>query len=85
MTETKGNSPVKEFRAGRIKAAVWRNDVERDGQIVVRHSVTMQKRYRDSDGNWKDSSSFFLNDLPRVEMLMRKAFEYIALNKTEES
>ena len=84
MTQATENSPEKEFRAGRIKASIWRNEGERDGQTVIRHSVTLQKRYQDSDGKWKNSSSFFVNDLPRVEVVMRKAFEYLALNKTKE-
>ncbi len=79
------NQPVKKFRAGGVTATIWRNDVQQDGQTVVRHSVTVQKRYRDRDGSWKDSSSFFVNDLPRLELVVRKAYEYLALAAGEEN
>ena len=79
------NQPVKKFRAGQISASVWRNERQEDGRTLVNHSVSIQKRYRDVDGAWKDSATFFANDLPRLELVVRKAYEYLTLAAVEES
>ncbi len=82
MSEQAAQRPVKEFRAGCIRAAIWRNESDRDGRTVVRHSVTLNKRYRDSNtGEWADSKSFFPDDLPRLRLLLDKAYEHIVLRE----
>jgi len=65
MTDTQGNSPpIKTFRAGQIEAAIWPQEKEQDGRTYVQHSVRIQKRYRDKDGNWQATEYFFPNELP---------------------
>jgi hypothetical protein len=83
MSDRPFQGPVKEFRVGLIKVAIWRNEVEQNGQQVVRHSVRIGKRYFDRQQNtWADSDYFFVNDLPRLRLLVEKAFEFIALKET---
>ena len=77
--------PIKEFKAGTIKAAIWKEEQEDQGRIVVKHSVKIQKRFFDkTSGEWRDTDYFFANDLPRLRLLAEKAFEYIALRESEE-
>jgi len=85
MTEQRSNRPVKDFRSGGVAVSLWRNETEQNGRTVVTHSATISKRYRDKDGIWQDSSSFFLSDLPRLELVVRKAYEHLALRETEEA
>ena len=74
-------SPIKEFRAASIKAAIWGEEREEEGRTVVRHTVRIQKRYLDKDsGEWRTTEYFFPNDLPRLCLVAEKAFEYIALS-----
>ena len=54
--------PVHEVRLGRVTAAVWANQTEHG----LRHSVTLSRLYKDSDGAWQRSDSFGLADLPLV-------------------
>lgn len=54
--------PVHEIRLGRIKAAIWENDT----QNGTRHSVTLQRIYKDDEGNWQYTTSFGRDDLPLV-------------------
>lgn len=51
--------PVKEIRIGKVRAAIWENEVE-GGDI--RYSVTFSKLYKDGD-QWKDSASFGRQEL----------------------
>ncbi len=84
MAERAPQRPVKEFRAGPVKVAIWQNEAEQNGQPVIRHSVRIGKRYYDRQQNaWLDSEYFFVNDLPRLRMLVEKAFEFIALKESD--
>jgi len=84
MSQHSPQRPVKEFRAGPVKIAIWQNDGEQNGQHVVRHSVRIGKRYFDRQQNaWLDSDYFFVNDLPRLRLLVEKAFEFIALKESD--
>jgi len=79
------NKPVKTFRCkGGISAAVWQNQVERAGKTYTRFSVTVQKQYRDRDGNWQTTSSLFEEDIQKVRLILGKVYEYICLQETEE-
>jgi hypothetical protein len=82
MTQSKPQPPDKDFRAGTVSASIWRKEVEQNGRTVVQHSIRIQKRYRDKDGNWKDTDYFFANDLPRLVLVAQKAFELVALTES---
>ncbi len=69
--------PVKKFKAGAISCSVWRNEVAKGDRAFDVFSVQIDRRYRDQNDQWKSTTSFKLNDLPRVSMLAGKAFEYL--------
>ena len=80
------NQPVKEFRAGGIRAAIWKNDTEVDGRVVTQHSVRIEKRFFDkATGEWRDTDYFFVNDLPRLRLVAEQAFQFIALHESEDA
>ena len=66
------NRPVHEIRFGRIRAAIWQNETENG----LRHNVTITRLYKDGD-DWKDSSSFGRDDLPRVAKVCDQAHSWI--------
>lgn len=70
--------PVMRFRSGAVSATVWENQ-RKDGSNYP--SVKLSRSYRDKQTQeWKDTSSFSVNDLPVVAILARKAFEALALD-----
>ena len=81
------NQPVKEFRAkGGLSFAIWRNDEQQqNGTIRPRYSGRLQKRYRDKEGQWQDSDYLFPEEWPKVELLMRKAFEFVSVTESKEA
>lgn len=88
MNTQSAQAPVKEFRVGAIKASIWRNEVQdsESGRTTVQHSVRVQKRYREAkSGEWKDTDYYFQNDLPKLELVVRKAFEFVALVESEDA
>ena len=50
--------PVKEFRLGVCKAAVWKNDTENG----VRYNTTFVRLFKQDD-EWKNTNSFGRDDL----------------------
>ena len=76
--------PAKEFRSGAITVAIWRNETQENGKTIVKHSVRIQKRYRDDEGTWKDSCYFFPDELPKISMLTNKAYEFIQLKESKD-
>ena len=76
---SKGKAPMETFRAGGVKATVWENALKtKDGKTIDVFSINIDRSYKDGE-EWKTTSSFKLNDLPKVELVARKAYEYLAL------
>lgn len=65
--------PVKTFRLGRIKAAVWEN--EADNRKF--YNVTFARTYVGTDKKFHDTDSFGRDDLPLVAKLANEAHSYI--------
>jgi hypothetical protein len=80
-----GKLPVKTFRLGRIKAAVWENEADRKKFF----NVTFARTYMDDARNFHDTDSFGRDDLPLVAKLADQAhtfiFEQLAKLKAEQS
>jgi hypothetical protein len=85
MTDRIPQPPIADYRAGGLQVAIWRSEVvDRYGTPRIRHSVRINKSYFDEPNNvWRDTDYLFDNDLPRLRLLLDKAFEFIVLNKPE--
>jgi hypothetical protein len=81
MSEQKNNKPIKSFKAGTIEASIWKQEVQKDGQTVVRYSVKLQKKFKKDKGDWQATDYFFPEDLPKIELVVRKAYEYVSLKE----
>lgn len=69
--------PVRVYRSGRIKAAIWQNEsVDQDsGEITIRHSVTLAKSWKPKDKDWQEASiTFFPDELPVVCQVLTQLF-----------
>lgn len=50
------NMPIYKTAAGQVSAAVWANTIPgKNGGEVEVLKATVQRRYKDKDGNWKSS------------------------------
>jgi hypothetical protein len=71
--------PQKKFVAGAISATIWKNEKHIQDTEFEITSVSLQKNYKDKDGNWKTTHSFKTNDIPKVKLVLDKAYEYLTL------
>ena len=69
------SGPVKKIRAGQVSCAIWENEIRVDGHDRTILKATIERRYKDRDGEWKSSGSFSRTELPLAIHCMQKAFE----------
>lgn len=80
MGET--NQPEKKFSTGAISASVWENQGKsKSGEEVKYKTISLQRAYKDKEGNWQHTNSLRVNDLPKASLVLQKAFEYAVLKE----
>jgi len=80
MTQ-QNNKPIKSLRAGKIEASIWRNEIDKDGRTIPQYSIRIKKRFRKDDGSYNDTNYYFPEELPKLAVLVQKAFEYVVLTE----
>lgn len=74
------SKPNRRFRCGSIRAAVWSKSIIKDGIMVEVHSIKIEKSYKDR-GEWKNTSYFAVEDLPKVALVAEEAYKSLRLKK----
>lgn len=69
MVEDK-KKPIKKYRASLLNLSVWENETD-EGPI---YSYSFQKSYKDLDGEWKHTQNLGISDLPKLKILIEKAY-----------
>ena len=77
--------PVKKFQAGQVSCALWENEISVNGAVKNVLKATVNRRYKDKDGNWKSSGSFSRNEIPLAVYCLEKAFDAIIKSETGKS
>ena len=73
------NKPIQTFGYPPIRLSIWK-DMRKtaDGRTFESLSVTLDRAYKDAQGNWQNAQSFREADLPKVEAAVRDAFVFIS-------
>jgi len=75
--EATGNQkPVKVIRLRGVSASIFANQAKSDGRDITFHKVSLQRSYKDGD-EWKQTSSFGRDDLPIVNLVLKRAWEFV--------
>ena len=79
------NKPKKKFNAGAVSATVWENQAtnKSTGNPVSYNTISLQRGYKDKDGNWKSTNSFRVADIPKAILVLQKAYEELTLREFE--
>lgn len=79
-----GNLPEKKFRAGAISATVWLNKSNKPtGESTEYRTISIERVYTDKEGNWQSTNSFRIGDLPKAEVVLHRAYEFLVLNEQD--
>jgi len=68
------NRPLKKFRTGQVSCALWENEMMVNGRNVTMLKATVERRYKDKEGNWKSINPFSRNEIPLVKWCLDRAF-----------
>ena len=80
MEEKRKNNPIKVFQCGAVKAAIWTDPKVIDNAVVNVHSIRIDRAYKDKkDNEWKYTSTFYLEDLPKVALVANEAYKYMRM------
>lgn len=83
MSQQNNSKLEKSFRSGSIEVSIWRQEVDRDGQTIVRHSAKIQKQYKNDKNEWQDTNIYFPEELAKLESLARKAYDFILVKESK--
>jgi len=73
--------PRKTIRAGSVRASIWDNEVVINGQKTNIPKVCVERRYKNQEGEWLSSNHFSINELAKLQTVVRAAFDYLVLAK----
>lgn len=68
------NKPLETFYAGSVKATVWKNENKDKDEYLT---IDIVRIYKDKKDEWQNTSSFRKHDLPKVELVAKKAYEFV--------
>ena len=72
-----GNQPVAKFRHGTVTAAIFENEINKDGKNFAVKKVVLQKSYLDRNDKWQSTSSLDVNDVPKAVLVLSKAYDLL--------
>ncbi len=72
-------NPEKKFKAGACTASVFKNEINTGTEKITLKNVSLQKTFKDKDGNFQANSTFKINDIPKAILTLSKAYEYLVL------
>ena len=86
VNKMNGNKPSEKFSTGAISVAVWENTrKDEGGEESVSYSIKLERSYKDEKGDWQRTQTLRLNDLPKAQLLLGKAFESIVMSDKDTS
>jgi hypothetical protein len=68
-----GNQPVVKFKHGSVEAAIFENEIKKDGRTFTIRKVVVQRNYLDRNDKWQSTSSLDVNDV----LVLSKAYEFL--------
>jgi hypothetical protein len=80
------NKPVVNWRASNFVLAVWENKQEFNGNEVCYKTMTLTRTFKKKEEEiWRSEfiNNIRRNDLQKIEVLMRKAQDYLYFENTD--
>ena len=74
---TERSQPIETIRIGGVKAVIWENIGEGNRKF---HTTSISRSYMGDDGAWNETNTYLPDQLPKLELAVRKAFEFTQLH-----
>jgi len=69
------------FETGSCRAAIFYNEIQKNGETLNIPNIVITRSYLDKNNEWKTTSTFRLNDLPKLIIVVSKAYDYLTSKK----
>ena len=80
-TNQEKQKPEMNYRAGAVRAAVWKHtNKTKDGRVFETRKVVLDRAYKDANNQWQHTNSLDMNDVPKAILALSKAYEHAATN-----
>jgi hypothetical protein len=77
------NLPEKKFIAGPISATIWKNNSKDEGgEDHSFQTVSLARVFKNKEGEWQNTGTLRINDLPKAAIVLNKAYEYLTVKET---
>ncbi len=84
VVQPAGNLPEKKFRAGALSATIWLNKGQKvSGDDSEYRTISVERSYTNKEGKWQSTNSFRINDLPKAQVVLQKAYEFLVLKEQD--
>lgn len=80
----KNNRSVFKADCGLVHGSVWKRIVEKDDDEFTYYDFSVTRSYKDKNDEWQNGSTFGSADMPRLQIVIAKCFEYMLNVKTIE-
>ena len=75
------SKPETVFKIGAVRAAIFKNIIQKNGQSLELPKVVIEVRYKDKSGQGQGTNTLSINDIPKAILALQKAFEYLTERK----
>ena len=76
--------PKKTFRAGSVRASIWDNEISLpNGETRNMPRVRVERRYKNDQNEWVSTNYFNVNELAKLQAVIRAAFDYLVVTERE--
>ena len=73
----KKNPLVQRIRCGSVGLSIFENISQQNNEPALYYTVDISRSYRDREGNWKSTSSFYKSQLPQLIYVCQRALEFL--------
>ena len=82
----KNQKPEHKYKYGAVSATIWkRTHKTKTGETFEKSQVSIDRRYKDANGEWKSTNTFDANDIPKAILALSRAYEYISTSQNTAS
>jgi hypothetical protein len=82
--ETPKNTPLRDFRAGGVRATVWENTHQGPRGVFTIQTVTVERTYKAGE-EWKKTNSYSLADIQKLRYVLSQAEAYLLSGEKEDA
>lgn len=78
-------APIAKYKAGSIECSIWENSIDTPTGKANVLKATVERRYRQSNGNWASTNSYSKADIPQVIFVLQQAYAEIIARSNEQA